>query len=573
MKCPPLFLLLVAILCKAFDATAAPVIDSIPGQSIPAGKSLILPVTATSPNGRPLTFTASSSTNAITVQVHTNNPFWKMSVVQAAPANAPGAFQTPFRGGVVTVTNVGDMTFMLFRDIAPHAVDVMQGLTDSGFYTSNTIFHRVVTNFVIQGGDPETNGAGDSVFEYNNELNPQAIFSGNGQLALANSGVPGTDGSQFFVTVGPQRALDFGYTLYGQLLRGFTVLTNINLTPTDTNSRPLANVIITKTSLVPDTADTVLTLACTNLAGVAGTISVIADDGAGGRATNTFGATAVTDTVAEPLFFYPSTITNLAAPVNGRLTNFAFATDLIDPMNYFWLSYDTNSSIVWETNSVFAEMTIVPNANFTGITSYQIVASSNPFWIQYFNDGYPSFLWPPYVWQEFTFVFGDTPITEFPSNFTARALAPFTNQVLILFTNGVPSSPPGNFSAYINWGDNSTNAGTITANGSGQKLVLGSHTYTNAGTYPIYIDLQSTAGATNLVVVTASVPPSLTASRSGPATVVTWPAWATDYKLQTAINPSGGPWTLATNFPALSGYSSVVTNSSASRSVYFRLSK
>ena len=78
-------------------ANAVPVIDSIPTASIPAGKSLTIPITATSSNGRPLTYTVLSITNSITVEVHTNNPFWKMSVVQLAASNAPGAFQTPFR--------------------------------------------------------------------------------------------------------------------------------------------------------------------------------------------------------------------------------------------------------------------------------------------------------------------------------------------------------------------------------------------------------------------------------------------------------------------------------------------
>src|SRR5208282_440901 len=168
-----------------------------------------------------------------------------------------------------------------------HTVDVIQGLTAGGLYTSNTIFHRVVPGFIIQGGDPATNGTGGPVFRYDDEFNPSAIFSGNGQLAMANSG-KNTDGSQFFVTQGPQRPLDFGYTLFGQLLRGFNVLTNIINTPADTNSRPLANVIITIASFVPDNFDTVLTLTATNLAGVTGTISVIADDGAGGRTTNGF---------------------------------------------------------------------------------------------------------------------------------------------------------------------------------------------------------------------------------------------------------------------------------------------
>ena len=210
---------------------------------------------------------------------------------------------------------------MLFRDIAPHTVDVVQGLTAGGLYTSNSIFHRVVPGFVIQGGDPSTNGSGGPVFRYDDEFDPSAIFSGNGQLALANSGKD-TDGSQFFVTLGPQRPLDFGYTLFGQLLRGFNVLTNVINTATDTNSRPLADVIITRASFVPDNFDTVLTLVGTNLAGIVSTIKVIADDGAGGRATNSFTVTTVTDTNSNGKpFLYPNTVTNLVAPVNVTLTN------------------------------------------------------------------------------------------------------------------------------------------------------------------------------------------------------------------------------------------------------------
>src|SRR5436190_13832126 len=300
---------------------AAPVIDPISNASIPAGKSLLIPITASSPNGRPLTFTATSSTNRITVEVKTNNPFWKFTVVQAAASNAPGAFPTSFRGGVATVTNVGDMVFMLFKDVAPRSVDVFSGLSCAGFYNSNTIFHRVIAGFMNQGGDPLTNGTGGPVFRYDDEFKTNALFSGYGQLALANSG-PDTDGSQFFVTVAPYRFGDFGYTISGQLVRGFSVLSNINNTAVDPNSRPLANVIITRASLVPNATDTVLTLTGTNLAGVSGTIKVIADDGAGGLATNSFATTTVADVQNEPPILSSVPITNKFCPVNGRLTNF-----------------------------------------------------------------------------------------------------------------------------------------------------------------------------------------------------------------------------------------------------------
>src|SRR5579859_7598792 len=563
----------------AFSASAVPVIDPIPSASIPAGKSLIVPVTATSPNGRPLTFTAASSANGILVQVHTNEPFWKMSIVQAAASNAPGAFQIPFRGSVATVTNIGDMTFMLFREIAPHTVDVIQGLTESGLYTSNTIFHRVVPGFVIQGGDPSTNGSGGPVFRYNDEFNPQAIFSGNGQLALANSGKD-TDGSQFFVTSGPQRFLDFGYTLFGQLVRGFNVLTNIINTPTNGASRPLADVIITQASFVPDTADTVLTVLATNVNGVIGTISVVADDGAGGRTTNTFTATSLTDTNSNGQPFIYSAATNLAGPANVTLTNVLNAVGLDGEPLYWFIQFADQSSFngasnstYLTTNSVLKTLTynvtnaqgqlqlfVKPSANYAGPVNLNFYVSSNP--------GFST-----YDFQRYTFTFGDTPISAQGTNFTALAMQPFTNQLLATFTNGVPNSPTNNFTTYINWGDNATNSGVIVNGLNGRKNVLGSHTYTNAGDYPIYLTIQSTVGASATVVSTASVPPALNLSRAGTQNVINWPAWATDYQLQSNTNLSPAGWQAVGNFPTLVGYQSVVSNNSTGGNLFFRLRK
>jgi peptidylprolyl isomerase len=576
----------------ASRVVASPVIDPISNVTIPAGKSLIIPITATSPNGRPLTFTATSSTNGIAVVMHTNNPFWKMSVVQAAPANAPGAFQTPFRGGFETVTNIGDMTFMLLHDITPHTVDVIQGLTAGGFYNSNTIFHRVVPGFVIQGGDPNTNGTGGPVFRFDDELNPNAIFSGNGQLAMANSGKD-TDGSQFFITQGQQRYLDFGYTLFGQLLRGFDVLTNIINTPADTNSRPMADVIITSASFVPDTSDTVLTLTATNRNGVVGTIKVIADDAAGGRTTNTFTATALTDTnsYGQPLL-YGSPMTNLVAPVNKTLTNFLNAVGL-DGQQLYWffpqptdigsISAFTNSSYS-SSNSVFKELTYnvvntngliqfftKPATNYVGSATLTFVVSSSSQWGLYNYYGLTPL--PSYDQQKYTFAFGDTPITAQSINFTVFPLTAFTNQLLATFTNGVPNSALTNFTAFINWGDNSTNSGVILTNLSGLKGVYGFHTYTNAGDYPVYITVQSQLGAAATVVATANVPPSVSLAIAGSNNIVTWPAWATDYQLQSATNLAGASWQAASNFPALIGYNSVITNSSTNSVLFFRLKK
>jgi len=592
MKHPFVWPLLCLFLVAAFSNFAAPVIDPISATSIPAGKSLIVPVTASSPNGRSLSFTFSSSTNAIAIVAHTNNPFWKMNVVQAAAANVPGAFATPFRGGMPTVTNLGNLTFMLFPEYAPHSVAVFQGLTDSGFFNSNTIFHRVVTNFVIQGGDPLTNGTGGPVFQYNDEFNPQAIFSGSGQLALANSG-KNTDGSQFFVTVGPQRFLDFGYTLFGQLLRGFNVLSNINATAVDANSRPLANIIITRAGWVPDTSDAALTLVATNRVGVTGTITVVADDGASGRATNTFTVTTAADTNSngQP-FIYGNTVTNLVAPVNVTLTNVISAIGL-DGEVLYWFSLtgnaasQTNASTSGSVaNSILNILTynltnaqgqlqflVKPTNNYVGSASINFIVSTNSNWLTYYQY-YPLFgPLPAYCQQNCTFIFGDTPITAQPASISPQTLVPFTNLLLATFTNGVAGSAVTNFSAAINWGDNTITAGVINTNAVKFKQVFGAHTYTNSGDFPIYVTIQSVLGVTAVVSNTLTVMPTLQTGRSGTNNALSWPSWAFAYVLQANTNLTGANWLAVTNAVALAGFQNTVSNPAPAASAFFRLKK
>ena len=577
----------LAFLLVTFAAGAAPVIDPIGDVIVPAGKSIIIPITATATNGHRLTYTITGSTNKMAIVMHTNNPFWKLNVAQVCAPDAPGAFQTPYRGGTATVTNVGDMTFMLFPEYAPQTVSIFQGLSASGFYNSNTIFHRVVTNFVIQGGDPLTNGAGGLVFHYNDEFNPQAIFSGNGQLAIANSG-KNTGSSQFFVTVGPQRTLDFGYTLFGQLVRGFDVLTNIESTAVDTNDRPLADVIITQAALVPNTGDTVITLTSTNRAKLTNTVTVVASDGAGGFATNTFKAVSMTDSNSNSQpFIYGNTVTNLVAPVNKTLTNFITSLELDgDTLYWFPLYGDYNSqsnSIISGnySNIIFKTLTynetnkqgkleffVKDTNNYTGPITIYLIASPNSQWSTYYQYGLSL---PPYDQMVYTFVFGDTAIKAQAAVIPPQLPGAFTNLLLATFTNGVSGSAATNFTASIQWGDDSTNAGTITTNLSLAKQVFGAHTYTNAGVYPIYITIQSSLGVTATVSNSVAVIPSLTMTRAGTNNIIGWPSWAFTYGLQSNTNPSGGSWVTVTNASALSGFQNVVSNSAAASRMFFRI--
>jgi peptidyl-prolyl cis-trans isomerase B (cyclophilin B) len=115
-------------------------------------------------------------------------------------------------------TNVGVMTFKLFPDIAPMHVTSTIYLTELGFY-DDIVFHRVITAFMAQGGDPLGVGSGGPGYEYDGEFSPEARHDRPGLLSMANRG-PGTDGSQFFITFVPTPWLDGKHTIFGELVTG-----------------------------------------------------------------------------------------------------------------------------------------------------------------------------------------------------------------------------------------------------------------------------------------------------------------------------------------------------------------
>lgn len=141
----------------------------------------------------------------------------------------------------VIKTNFGDITVELFADLSPVTVNNFVYLAQKHFY-DNTIFHRVIKDFMIQGGDPEGSGRGGPGYTFEDEFNDQKLVQGS--LAMANAG-PNTNGSQFFiVTKDSTPWLDGKHTNFGKVIDGMDVVIKIQAVATDENDRPTEKILI-----------------------------------------------------------------------------------------------------------------------------------------------------------------------------------------------------------------------------------------------------------------------------------------------------------------------------------------
>jgi len=143
-------------------------------------------------------------------------------------------------------TTEGDITVELFDADAPKTVENFRTLAADGFY-DGVIFHRVIKDFMIQGGDPTGTGTGGPGYTFEDEINQHKIV--RGALAMANAG-PGTNGSQFFiVTTDAAPWLDGRHTVFGQVTEGMDVVDRIEATETDARDRPRRDVAIRSVAL------------------------------------------------------------------------------------------------------------------------------------------------------------------------------------------------------------------------------------------------------------------------------------------------------------------------------------
>eukprot|EP01038_Epipyxis_sp_PR26KG_P010344 gene10344-13897_t len=145
---------------------------------------------------------------------------------------------------------MGTFTVELYKLHAPKTCFNFAELVKIGYY-NDVVFHRIIRDFMIQGGDPTGTGrGGESIFggKFEDELTKELKHTGAGILSMANSG-PNTNGSQFFITLAPTPWLDGKHTIFGRVASGMQIIQNIGSIACDGNNKPIAEVKIIKAKL------------------------------------------------------------------------------------------------------------------------------------------------------------------------------------------------------------------------------------------------------------------------------------------------------------------------------------
>ncbi|KAK9857934.1 hypothetical protein WJX84_006410 [Apatococcus fuscideae] len=144
-------------------------------------------------------------------------------------------------------TSIGNFVVELYDTHAPKTCKNFLELTRRGYY-NGTPFHRIISDFMIQGGDPTGTGrGGHSIYggKFEDECHPELHHTGAGILSMANSG-PNTNGSQFFITLAPTPFLDDKHTIFGRVYSGMNVVKRLGNVQTDSNDKPTTAVKILK---------------------------------------------------------------------------------------------------------------------------------------------------------------------------------------------------------------------------------------------------------------------------------------------------------------------------------------
>lgn len=334
------------------NPTLAPVGD----QTVEIGSPLHIPIDAYDPDG-----------NAVTVTVTVANP--ELLTATVLQGN---------RSARVNVQGWGSMVFELFEDRAPRPTARFIELAQAGFFDADgddsIIFHRIIDDFVLQAGDPTGTGSGGSTLgDFDDQFHPDLQHNRTGILSYAKS-FDDTNDSQFFITEGATRHLDFNHSIFGQLVEGETVREAISETKT-TSDRPDVPVVIDSVEIFNDTENSVLMFKPTGNGTGATDVTITVTDADGNVSTEVITVTVTPDSVdATPYLEDIAPVTTTAGtPAVIQLEG----VDLEgDPVVYEARVID-NSGATATVNQATGRVTVTPAANYSGQVLVEVAVRSS----------------------------------------------------------------------------------------------------------------------------------------------------------------------------------------------------
>lgn len=321
--------------------SAEPSFNPVGNVTVQTGSPLHVPIDAYDPNGGLLT---------VTVEV-------------ADPDLLEATVLENNRSLELSIAGYGDMVFELFEGRAPAPSARVIELANADFY-DNTIFHRIIESFVIQGGDPTGTGSGgSSLGNFDDQYHLDLQHNAEGILSYAKA-QDDTNDSQFFVTDRPLRDLDYNHSVFGTLVEGFENRAAVRTVPTNTQDRPLFDVTLETASIVEDQENSVIVLkpVSTNTGSTSVTITVT--DQEGNEFSEVIEVTVVADTANGGPFLNP--IANTETAINHSVSFQVTSQDREgDPVSYVAAALG-NTPFEVNVNSETGVIEVIPPTGFVG---------------------------------------------------------------------------------------------------------------------------------------------------------------------------------------------------------------
>jgi cyclophilin family peptidyl-prolyl cis-trans isomerase len=480
----------------AIPETSTPSIAPIANTTVSRGSPLHIPVDGYDPHGGPLTITVSSSNPAaVTAELLTGNSSARFD------------------------TNFGPMIFELFDVEGGRAADRFKQLVQQGFYnsngTTNMTFHRVIESFVIQGGDPTGTGTGGSSLpNFDDQFDLDLQHNRSGVLSYAKSS-DDTNDSQFFVTAGPTRNLDFNHSIFGQLVEGDATRKGIARTAVSSNDKPIRDAVINSIALFDDTENGLVRLRAVGAAGATSTITITVTNSDGSQTSTTFVATVANDTSNGSPFLNDIPTVNAVAgqPLQVQLTSQDKEGDTV----IYSATKPSNQTVAYtiQANSTTGLVSITPPANFVG--SFQFEAAVRQSTNANANDQFDRQL----VTVNVTASAPDAPTSidlDGTSDSGSSNTDNATNAGTLTFTIGGTVS-----GATVNLRAGTNVIGTIVATSSVTTITTSNLAALGSGTYAITatqtVDSQTSSASPTLNVVFDNVQPIVLASNVIPSSI------------------------------------------------------